>query len=147
MEQPELRASDADRQKVADRLKHAVDEGRLDLGEYDERLAAAYAAKTYGELTALTGDLPGPVPAAHSQLATSEDIAAEIRSSRRPSRGYRWSPWRPWATVALITTGIWFITNLGGSPGFGYFWPVWVIVPWGLVLAAGSFGPGRVCRR
>lgn len=143
MEQRELRASDADRQKVADRLKHAVDEGRLGLDEYDERLGAAYAAKTYGELEALTSDLPAPAPPARSQLATPERIAAEIRSPSR--RRYGWSPWRPWATVALITTGIWLVG--GVSSGFGYFWPFWVIVPWGLMLAAGTFGLGRGCRR
>ncbi len=47
---PELRAGDADRQAAADRLRAAHDEGRLDLHEYDRRLAEAYAAVTYGDL-------------------------------------------------------------------------------------------------
>ena len=59
----EMRAGDADRQAVADKLKAALDEGRLDLHEYDERLQRAYAAKTYGELDSLLTDLPGTVPA------------------------------------------------------------------------------------
>jgi hypothetical protein len=40
-------------------LREAAAEGRLDLGELDERLSRVYAAKTYGELEPLTGDLPG----------------------------------------------------------------------------------------
>nr|WP_240944547.1 DUF1707 domain-containing protein [Micromonospora thermarum] len=61
-----MRAADADRQAVADRLRTAVDEGRLDLHEYDERLQQAYAARTYGELDALLADLPAPAGAAAS---------------------------------------------------------------------------------
>ncbi|MFI7006813.1 DUF1707 domain-containing protein [Streptomyces sp. NPDC050145] len=55
---PELRASDADREKVAERLRDALAEGRLDMGEFEERLEATYAARTYGELAPLTRDLP-----------------------------------------------------------------------------------------
>jgi hypothetical protein len=46
MEPGELRAGDADRERVAERLRLALDEGRLNLHEYDERLQEAYAAKT-----------------------------------------------------------------------------------------------------
>ena len=54
----ELRASDADRERVAEILRSAAGEGRLDLNEVDERLSAVYAARTYGELVPLTRDLP-----------------------------------------------------------------------------------------
>ncbi|MFD6150415.1 DUF1707 domain-containing protein [Streptomyces sp. NPDC060243] len=54
----ELRASDADRERVAERLREAVAEGRLDMEEFDVRLGAAYAARTYGDLVPLTRDLP-----------------------------------------------------------------------------------------
>lgn len=55
---PQLRASDADREQVASVLREAAAEGRLGFDELDERLTAAYAAKTYAELEPLTGDLP-----------------------------------------------------------------------------------------
>ena len=55
-----MRAADTDRQKVADQLKGALDEGRLTLHEYDERVALAYSAKTYEELLMLLTDLPRP---------------------------------------------------------------------------------------
>ena len=55
---PELRASDADRELVAERLRDALAEGRLDMEEFGERLDAVYQARTYGELAPLTKDLP-----------------------------------------------------------------------------------------
>ncbi|MEU6117965.1 DUF1707 domain-containing protein [Streptomyces sp. NPDC047117] len=57
-ERPELRASDADRDRVAEILRDALAEGRLRMEEFDERLEAAYEARTYGELEPLTADLP-----------------------------------------------------------------------------------------
>ena len=53
-----LRASDSDREQVAERLRHATAEGRLSADELDRRLEALYAARTYGELDALLADLP-----------------------------------------------------------------------------------------
>jgi hypothetical protein len=53
-----LRISDEDRHKVAEVLRRAAGEGRIDLDELDQRLEAAYAAKTYGELVPITVDLP-----------------------------------------------------------------------------------------
>ncbi|AVH58527.1 MULTISPECIES: DUF1707 SHOCT-like domain-containing protein [Streptomyces] len=58
-ELPELRASDADRERVAEQLRDALAEGRLDMEEFEERLEATYKARTYGELTPVTRDLPG----------------------------------------------------------------------------------------
>ncbi|MDA5283962.1 DUF1707 SHOCT-like domain-containing protein [Streptomyces sp. NPDC054904] len=55
---PELRASDADRDRVVERLRDAVAEGRLDMDEFEERLEAVYASRTYAELAPLTRDLP-----------------------------------------------------------------------------------------
>lgn len=54
-----LRASDADRDAVADRLRHAAVEGRLEPDELEDRLHAALRARTYGELQGLLTDLPG----------------------------------------------------------------------------------------
>lgn len=63
----QLRISDDDRHRVAELLRQAAGEGRLDIEELDERLEAAYRAKTYGELVPITADLPavpGEVPVA-----------------------------------------------------------------------------------
>ncbi|MCW2699317.1 MAG: hypothetical protein JWQ45_852 [Blastococcus sp.] len=60
LEREQLRVSDSERQAAVDRLCRAHDEGRLDLDEYDRRLAAAYGAVTYADLDQLFTDLPGP---------------------------------------------------------------------------------------
>ncbi|MFF0202200.1 DUF1707 domain-containing protein [Streptomyces sp. NPDC005017] len=57
---PELRASDADREQVAEVLRDALAEGRLDMPEFEERLEATFSARTYGELAPITRDLPAP---------------------------------------------------------------------------------------
>ncbi len=54
-----MRASDADRDRVAERLHQAVSEGRLLAHEFEERLGRALRARTYGELDAVLDDLPG----------------------------------------------------------------------------------------
>src|SRR6202012_1116130 len=59
-----LRASDAERDRAVESLASAAAEGRLTLEEYSERSGAALKARTGGELTALTADVPaGPVRA------------------------------------------------------------------------------------
>ncbi len=52
------RASDAERNAVVRRLERAMRDGRITLAEFDERSRADYAARTVGELTVLTEDLP-----------------------------------------------------------------------------------------
>jgi hypothetical protein len=59
-----MRAATADRERAVDVLKAGFTEGRLTQDEYNDRMGRAYAARTYGELTALTADLPaGVMPA------------------------------------------------------------------------------------
>ncbi|OKI04488.1 hypothetical protein A6A06_06700 [Streptomyces sp. CB02923] len=57
-ELPDLRASDADRDRVAGILRDALAEGRLAMEEFDERLTATYQARTVGALRPLVADLP-----------------------------------------------------------------------------------------
>ena len=121
MASEEMRAADADRQRVAERLRAALDEGRLELSEYDERLQQAYAAKTYGELERVTTDLPTTLPAASaSQLGQSPT--------------WRWvvHVWDEYVTVVAVCVAIWLIAGVDG--GWGSFWPIWVAGPWGAIL-------------
>jgi Domain of unknown function (DUF1707) len=83
-----LRASDADRERIANVLRDAAGDGRLTMAELDERLDAVYAAKTYAELEPITHDLPatgagyvpsttaGPDPARFGAPATSAGAVA-----------------------------------------------------------------------
>ncbi|MDQ6821079.1 MAG: DUF1707 domain-containing protein [Actinomycetota bacterium] len=75
-----LRAADADREHVAERLRQATAEGRLLTVELEERLEAAFSARNYGELDALVADLPRP-------------------PARRPRRSIS-----PWTVVAIALT-------------------------------------------
>jgi Domain of unknown function (DUF1707) len=58
--QGHLRVSDAERDQAAEILREATSQGRLTVDELEQRLAQAYAAKTYGELDEVIADLPGP---------------------------------------------------------------------------------------
>ncbi|HMH94535.1 MAG TPA: DUF1707 domain-containing protein [Streptosporangiaceae bacterium] len=58
-----IRVSDADRERVAERLREHFAEGRLSSDELDERIAATLSAKTFAELRRVTADLPDPEPA------------------------------------------------------------------------------------
>lgn len=134
MADDEMRAADADRQAVADRLRLALDEGRLDLHEYDERLQRTYAAKTYGELDVLLADLPMTVPLQRAQVVPAAAASPTAHQAARPPRSdatTRWllDVWLSWFTVVGIVVAVWVLTGNGGS-----FWPAWVAVPWGIIL-------------
>jgi len=79
-----LRVSDAEREHAADVLRRAAGDGRITFDELDERLTAAYAAKTYGELAAVTEDLPeaGPQPPAVTAPMPAARAAARFPESR-----------------------------------------------------------------
>ena len=72
---PQLRISDADREKVAERLRGALGEGRLTLEEFDERLTGVLAARTFADVEPLVSDLPGghalPPVLEHAELRTT----------------------------------------------------------------------------
>lgn len=65
--QPAQRASDDEREQVVERLRDAVTEGRIDLGEFEERMDLAYQARTHSELEPLTADLPAARSSAQPQ--------------------------------------------------------------------------------
>lgn len=75
-----LRASDADREQVAERLRKAAAEGRILAHELEDRLATALRAKTYGELDAVTMDLPGArvASAPHGRAKLHRQPAATV---------------------------------------------------------------------
>lgn len=136
-----MRAADSDRERVAERLRSAHTEGRLDLTEYDERVQQAWAARTYGELEVLTADLPQ----AHSPAAPV------TRGEVQPS-GWQHPGWQhhgrgghravaAWASASAINLVIWAIVSLT-TLSWVYPWWVWVAGPWGAMLLA-----GRLSRR
>jgi hypothetical protein len=127
----DLRASDADRAAVAQRLQAAVDEGRLDLSDYDERLRVTYAARTYGELDRVTADLPAPAPAV-------VDVAAAKTVEKRREH---LDEWRSWGGTAVVLVAIWGITSVA-SGGALFFWPMFPLGIWAAILLAGMVSGG-----
>ena len=129
---PSLRAADADRDAVADRLRTAHAEGRLTVEEFGERLDAAFAARTMGELAALTADLP----AERARVARTGDEAAPSPAVVPAAHwaGLR-AGWGAWATAVLVTSAIWLIVTVSDGD-VRFFWPIWVAGPWGAVLVA-----------
>ncbi|OKI69109.1 hypothetical protein A6A27_04175 [Micromonospora sp. CB01531] len=148
-----MRAADADRQATAERLRVALEEGRLNLHEYDERLGRAYGAKTYGELDEVLADLPGPAPAERSAVAPVQrgpepaQVPEEAPVAVPAPNSTRWliQAWLPWLRVAGILTAIWLLSCLGARE-LVFYWPAYPLVPWGAVLlmrTAGGLATGE----
>jgi hypothetical protein len=120
-----LRAADADRQRIADQLKAALDEGRLSLHEYDERVGQAYASRTYKDLLVLVEDLPRP------GLNATDVNARRLAEARKAARRLPtallvlWTIWGALTAVNLIVYGLVTASAGGGI----YPWPVWMLVP------------------
>ena len=144
---PDLRVADRDRQAAAERLRLALGEGRLDLLEYDDRLAKAYAAVTYGDLEPLFTDLP-PTSAMAEQVVPP---TPDPRPAPRPVPSAARLPtalkvlWTIWVAVVAINLTVWVLVSVGnGEPD--YFWPMWLLVP-GAALFAVSAGVLGMRRR
>ena len=107
-EKPELRASDADREAVVERLEVAATEGRLDAEELEARVSAAYAARLGSELERLTADIT-PAPAAY---APAPHPPAFVQPGARVN---------PFAIASLVLSLLW-IAWLGSLAGviFGH---------------------------
>lgn len=130
-----LRAADADRQKIADQLKAALDEGRLSLHEYDDRVGQAYAARTYQELLVLVADLPRPGLSAGEVHARRQAEARKAARRLPTALLVLWTIWGALAAVNLVVFGL--VSFTVDDPI--YPWPVWMLVP-GVALAAVTVG-------
>ena len=130
---PNIRASDADRDRVATLLREHHAAGRLTAQEFSERLDKAFDSRTVGELDELLKDLPGidvyRLPDARLTRHPRQVTHPPARRGRgHGSAGWR-AAWGSWFTVTLILFVIWILS------GGGYVWPLWVVGPWGAVLA------------
>src|SRR3954462_11016242 len=106
---PDMRVSDRDRQAAAERLRLALGEGRLDLLEYDDRLAKAYAPVTYGDLEPQFTDLPPASAMAEPVVPPTPDPRPAPRPVRPAARlpTARKVLWTVWAAVVAITLTVW----------------------------------------
>jgi hypothetical protein len=152
-----LRASDADREQVVARLRVALDEGRLKMDEYLERMGLAYDAVTYADLAALYVDLPGTVvTAAPAAPARTPDTTATpvAQSPAAPARRNVLADlpaplkvlWTIWLTAVSINVVVWVLVS-ATTAQLIYPWPIWVAGPWGAALFGISVGATRGSRR
>jgi hypothetical protein len=102
-----LRASDADRERVIDTLKAAFVQGRLTIDELAMRTGMALASRTYGELTAITAD----IPAARSEPRPRPKLA-QLRDPRRPDK--KTVAWGICMVLLPATLGAAFLTYYAG---------------------------------
>jgi len=70
-----MRAADADRERVVERLNIAYSEGRLSKDEHDGRLENALSARTYADLDQLVTDLPATRATAVTSVAKTNGLA------------------------------------------------------------------------
>jgi hypothetical protein len=123
-DRPPVRASDGDRQRVADLLQQHTTEGRLTIEEYEQRVDAAYAARTIVELRPLLADLPvrlDEILPIHTPADLVTPSPAQIGRQRDGSDS-RTRFGLVVAVVVLIALGLFAATR-----GFIAFWPLMLI--------------------
>lgn len=130
-----LRISNADRDKAIQQLQAALDEGRIDLAEFDERAKTAYEAKTNAELDLIFEDLPGGRPKSGELSVPERAAEGAVENGPEPERR-NWIDELP-ALKGLVVVGgictlIWLATSVS-SGEFRDFWPIWPIM--GLAIA------------
>jgi hypothetical protein len=122
---PTLRASDAERESAVGVLREHGGAGRLDVEELEQRVGAAYAARTHGELQDLFRDLPASPPARRTPARPARQGAGDDGG------------WAAFVAVNVLLVAIWAFS------GAGYFWPAWVIAWWGFALVMKSHASRR----
>jgi Domain of unknown function (DUF1707) len=87
---PDLRASDADRDRVIDVLRAATADGRLTADEFSERMEAALSSRTFRELAPLTADLATPLASPAPEFAPADDVMRIDQYGGSVQRSGRW---------------------------------------------------------
>ncbi|HEY1918708.1 MAG TPA: DUF1707 domain-containing protein [Streptosporangiaceae bacterium] len=137
-----MRASDGDRDEVVARLRTALEDGRLKMDEYMDRMGLAYEAVTYGDLAKLHADLPGParapkvsapvVPGAATAAVERRGVFAELPTALKVL-------WTIWAVPVAINVVVWTLVCIT-TDHLVYPWPLWVAGPLGAALFAVTAG-------
>jgi hypothetical protein len=130
-----MRVGTLEREQTVDALTAHATAGRLDPEEFDARISAALTARTVDDLRPLLADLP----------ALTRHSATSGKPTRHRGRRLRVLPGslQPWLATSLVTIVVW------AASGGGYFWPIWVIGPWGIIalmsLVGQRHGSGAEC--
>lgn len=129
-----IRTSEAERDRAIASLSNHFALGRLSLDELNQRVDRALQAKTRNQLGTLLLDLP-----VESAAPPQPAIRSDVTHSNDPLQR---TAWAPWAFTAITCLVIWVATSLAEGAAL-YFWPAWVIGPWGAAAAARSLRHDR----
>jgi hypothetical protein len=127
----EMRVSDPERAAVQERLRRAVAAGQLELHEFDTRVQSVWAARTRGELTRVTRDLPEPPPP--PPPPPSPPPLGRVFSADAGGVTMRVLT-IVWASIVAVNLVVWGLVSLT-TGDVVYPWWVWVAGPPGAVLA------------
>jgi hypothetical protein len=134
-----LRAGNDDRKRVTDWLQAQYVAGRLNSAELEERIEQALAARTIGDLDALTTDLP-PIQASAAP-SSAHQMPRGQKNHRRHGRDKSFGAHATsYLMVMALLVTIWLLTTPGG-----YFWPIWPMLGWGIGLASHGLATLRQC--
>lgn len=101
----QMRASHEDRDRVIELLRVAAGDGRLTAEELDERVEIAFSARTYGELAALTRDLPAAGPGAPVTSGPPASPKNVVRLEARGGNIVRDGRWVVPRRIEITVTG------------------------------------------
>jgi Flp pilus assembly protein TadB len=112
-----LRASDEDRERIADRLRHATAEGRLHAHELEERLAKALRARTYGELDDVVSDLPADRVVRRQRDAAADWVQPAVAVAIV-------------VPLAVVAVAVVLAMALFVLSGLFAVWMLWMVIGW-----------------
>ena len=129
----DVRPSDDDRERIVrDLTKHCGD-GRLTLDELEERIAEVYAAATVKDLEHAVRELPrnhpAKIPSSPPIRVKPSDAPVRTSTQRGAEVALKIHTVVYLSVMALLVL-IWFLTT-----PFGYFWPIWPAMGWGVAVA------------
>ena len=131
----QLRVTDAERTLAQERLRRAVGDGQLELPEFDERCARTWAARTRGELAAVTADLPEPPPppppAPRHRVFSETGGGTAMRVLTTI-----------WACLLAVNLVAWVLASAAAQEVL-YAWPVWLVPPGAALAVLYATGIGR----
>ena len=133
----DFRVSDVERAATQERLRQAVAAGQLDLHEFDQRVTTAWSAKTRGELTRVTVDLPEvpPPPPAPPAAPRGRVFSDDAGGTTLKVLSIIW------ACAFSINVVVWFLVSV--TSGLAYPWPIWMLPSAAVLATLYAVGIGR----
>jgi hypothetical protein len=134
----DLRVSDVERAAVQERLREAVGAGQLDFHEFDARVTTVWQAKTRGELTRVTADLPAVPPAPPRPPAPARRRIFADTAGGTTMRVLS----TIWLCAFSINIVVWLLVSVTSIDAV-YPWPIWMLPSGAVLVTLYAIGIGR----